>query len=130
MTLFGKVLLVFNLLAAGGFVYLATQDWKGRQNINATGLRYDLLVRGLPLDGPANFSTDDETPFRVDGPGGVPSKTVSKKLLEVYFQAVPGDATLGGGSAVPNQLAEVRASKPGSKRISPSQRTRGTAYSF
>ena len=26
MSLFGKILLVFNLLAAGGFVYLATQD--------------------------------------------------------------------------------------------------------
>jgi hypothetical protein len=118
MTLFGKLMLVFNLLAAGGFVYLATQDWKGRQNINAFGLRNLLLVQGLPLDGPTSFSGDDETPFRVDGPGGVPTKTISKKVLDGYFQAAPGQPAAGGdaaaatflgtNAAVPNQIAEVR----------------------
>src|SRR5262245_1061884 len=112
MTLFGKVLLVFNLLAAGGFVYLATQDWRGRQTISATGLRYELLVRGLPFGGEQGAPTampadaDAEVPFRIEGPGGVPIQSVSKKLLDGYFQAAPGGEMLGG-PAVPNQLAEV-----------------------
>jgi hypothetical protein len=61
MTLFGKILLVFNLLLAAGFVYLATQDWKGRQTISAAGLRHILLVSGLPLDAPAGGSDDPES---------------------------------------------------------------------
>lgn len=112
MSLFGKLLLVVNLLAAGGFVYLATQDWKGRQTINAAGLRHVILLTGLPLDGPTNFSSDDETSFVVEGPGGVPTRTISKKLLESYFQAgasaEAGPNSLGTTGAVPNQLAEVR----------------------
>jgi len=111
MSLFGKILLVFNLLAAGGFVYLATKDWKGRQTITAAGLRHQLLVVGIPLDDPADpakkSSDPDVIPFAVEGPGGVPTETISKKLLDVYFQAAPGGDALGG-PAVPNQIAEVR----------------------
>jgi hypothetical protein len=111
MSLFGKVLVVINLLIAGAFVYLATQDWKGRQTINGAGLRHILLLAGLPLEGPANLA--EETPFKVEGPGGVPTKTVSKKLIEKYFQdnAGGGDAsnpnTLATNAAVPSQVAEV-----------------------
>lgn len=111
MSLFGKILLVVNLLAAGGFVYLATQDWKGRQTINAAGLRHLLVLQGLPLDGPPNFPADGETPFRMEGPGGVPTTTVSKKLLDSYFQGVSSTSsdpnTLTVATAVPNQLAEA-----------------------
>ena len=111
MSLFGKLLLVVNLLAAGGFVYLATQDWKGRQTINAAGLRYLLVLQGLPLDGPPNFPADGETPFIMEGPGGVPTRTVSKKLLDSYFQNVGSTSTdpntLTVATAVPNQLAEA-----------------------
>lgn len=112
MTVFGKILLVFNFLLALGFGYLATQDWQRRQTIQAAALRYDLLVQGLPLgaepDAPSSFPADpdDPVPFRVLGVGNIPTVSVSKKLLESYFQAVPG-GNLGGG-AVPNQLAEVR----------------------
>ena len=59
MRLFGILLIVVNLLAGAGFVYLATQDWKGRQEINAAGLRHVLLLQGLPLEG-AEFNADDE----------------------------------------------------------------------
>jgi hypothetical protein len=112
MSLFGKILLVVNLLAAGGFVYLATQDWKGRQSITAAGLRHQLPLVGLPLDGPADFPPSGETPFRHEGAGGVPTETVSKKLLEAYFQGVGGAGadpnTLSVPTAVPNQIAEVQ----------------------
>jgi hypothetical protein len=113
---FGKfVLLPLNLIAAGAFVYLATQDWKGRQTIEAAGLRHLLLVNGLPLgtekDAPAALPTeaDAEIPFAAPMAGGFVTTTVSKKLLETYFQAAPGGEFLGGANtAVPNQLAEAR----------------------
>jgi hypothetical protein len=109
MSLLGKILLVFNLLAAAGFAYLATQDWKGRQTITAAGLRHQLLLAGLPIEGP-DFDPNDETPFVVEMAGGVPTETVSKKLLETYFasagNAEPGG--LGGVMPVTSQIGEVK----------------------
>ncbi|MBM3982953.1 MAG: hypothetical protein FJ304_22315 [Planctomycetes bacterium] len=52
MRLFGILLVLFNIAAAAAFVYLSTQNWKGRQTITAAGLRHMLLLQGLPLDGP------------------------------------------------------------------------------
>jgi hypothetical protein len=113
MTIFGKVLIVFNLLAGGAFVYFATQNWKGRQQINANALRHVVLVAGLPLGNekgdPNSLPTDPEAeiPFHVEMAGGFRTETVSKKSLELYFQAAGDGGALGGGP-VPNQLAEVR----------------------
>jgi hypothetical protein len=111
MTLLGKILIFFNLLAAGGFLYLATQDWKGRQTINAAFVRHKLILVGLPFEGPDNFDAEDETAFHLELAGGVPTETISKKILELYFQSAPGGeptTTLGDKSPVPNQLAEVK----------------------
>ena len=124
MRLFGILLIVANLIAGGAFVYLATQDWKGRQTINAAGLRHLLLLQGLPLEG-SDFSADDETPFVMNLGGGESTKTISKKLLETYFRdntaaapaapatgtdpAAPAPVSLTqGASVVTNQLAEVK----------------------
>lgn len=114
MTLFGKFLLLVNLLAGGAFVYLATQDWKGRQTITAVAVRHKLLLSGLPLEGPDTFDPEDETPFRLEMAGGVSTDTVSKKILELYFQLAPGGdgaSSLGAAGVtgvVPCQLAEVK----------------------
>lgn len=126
MRLFGILLIIFNLLAGVGFVYLATQDWKGRQTITAAGLRHILLLKGLPLEpppgAPEGFDTaEDETPFVVEMGGAESTKTISKKLLESYFQAnavapptsdaTPGGARIAlatGAQAVTNQISEVK----------------------
>jgi hypothetical protein len=111
MTLLGKLLILFNLLAACGFVYLATQDWKGRQTITAAAVRHKLLLVGLPVEGPDTFSADDETPFRIEMAGSTHTETISKKILEGYFQAAPGGdsaAFLSEKGPVPCQLAEVK----------------------
>jgi hypothetical protein len=111
MSLLGKLLIVFNLLAGCGFLYLATQDWKGRQTIAAGALRHKLPLVGLPFEGPDNFDPEDETPFQIEMAGGVSTQTVSKKILELYFQAAPGGeptTTLGDKAPVPSQLAEIR----------------------
>lgn len=123
MRLFGILLIVANLLAGGAFVYLATQDWKGRQTINAAGLRHLLLLQGLPVEGP-DFNAEDETPFVMELGGGESTKTVSKKLLESYFRDNTGGAaapaapdgapaaapavSLAANTPVTSQVAEVR----------------------
>ena len=114
MSLLGKILLVFNLLAGGGFFYLATQDWKGRQNITAVALRHLLVLQGVPLDGKDFDTVDDETPFVVEMAGGESTKTVGKKVLDTYFAsagaaaAPAGGVALGGNMAVTNQASELK----------------------
>ncbi len=124
MRLFGILLIVANLLAGAGFVYLSTQDWKGRQSITAAGVRYILLLKGVPLDpiGPDGFNADDETPFVVEMGGGESTRTISKKLLEAYFRDNSGAAqapagadaaaaarvSLAANTPVTNQVAEVK----------------------
>lgn len=112
MTLLGKLLILFNLAAAAGFVYLATQDWKGRQTITAAAIRHKLPIVGLPVEGPDTFDPEDETAFRLEMAGSAHTETISKKILELYFQAAPagGDpaTTLGDKAPVPCQLAEVK----------------------
>ncbi len=114
---FGIILTIVNLLAAGAFVYFATQDWQGRQRINAAGLRHLLLIQGLPLDPPPKgeeFDSQDETPFHIEMGGGVRTKTISKKLLEKHFAdniaAAPGSEKISFASNAPvtNQIAEVK----------------------
>jgi hypothetical protein len=128
MSLLGKILIVFNLLAAGAFAYFAMQDYygdpakgNGRQAIAAAGLRHQLVLTGLPLGGVKNptdglppdvdampTAADADVPFRMEGPGGAPVEWVSPKLLGAYFQGVGASSDpLFVNTAVPNQLAEV-----------------------
>jgi len=53
MTLLGKILLFFNIIAAGAVVYFATQSWTVRQNQNYTALQYYLWIQGLPAQSDA-----------------------------------------------------------------------------
>jgi hypothetical protein len=120
MRWFGILLIVVNLLAAAGFLYVATDDWQGRQAITAMGLRHVLLVQGLPVEPPPGvpdgFAAENETPFVVDMGGGESTKTVGKKVLESYFASVSGGATAAGegkvalaaNTPVTNQVAEVK----------------------
>jgi len=125
MGIFGKILLVLNLLLTGGFVYFAVQDWQGRKAIDAAGLRHIILSTGLPLEdkGPDTFParvqpgadgysefTGTAIPFAVEGPGGVMTTTVSPELLYAYFAATGDTRTdsLGGMMPVASQMAEVK----------------------
>lgn len=127
MRLFGILLIVANLIAGGAFVYLATQDYKGRQEISAGVVRHLLVLQGLPLEG-SDLSADPEAeiPFVVEQGGGATSKTISRGLLQSYFKTAMGspnrpagavlsvlakdaDAREGGvPTMVTNQLAEVK----------------------
>lgn len=50
MSIFGKVLILFNLLAATVFVYVAAVDWAARYKWAYAVYRQDLTLHGLPLD--------------------------------------------------------------------------------
>lgn len=131
MRLFGILLIFANLLAGVGFVFLATQDWKGRQSNSAALLRHVLLLQGLPLEPPAGApegidEADDETPFAAEMGGGESTKTISKELLKSYFQAnvpsapapppagvdpttlPPKVSLVSGRGSVTNQVAEAK----------------------
>lgn len=115
MSLLGKLLLVVNLLAGAGFVYLAVQDWKGRQTITGAVARNMLPIRGLPLTGPETIPAEEDAriPVQVEIAGGIVIDTVSKKLLDTYFAQASGGGegrTLLKGltTTVPTQLAELR----------------------
>jgi hypothetical protein len=116
MRLFMILLILVNLAAAGGFVYLASENWQGRQTITAVGLKHVLVLQGLPYDGADSFSADDTTPFVVTMAGGERTTTISRKLLEGYFTAATGapatDSTskvqLAGQTPVPSVVAELK----------------------
>ncbi len=130
MRLFGILLIVANLLAGAGFVYLASQDWKGRQAINAAGLRHLLVLQGLPLEGPDLLpDPDGETPFVVELGGGESTKTISKKLLESYFRdnaaSAPAATTAPDGAAGGAANVLTKDSTPVTNQISELKRAQG-----
>lgn len=100
MSLLGKILLVVNLLAAAGLVYLTAQAWSKRQEINGAALRFQITLVGLPVDEAKDAPDGDEVPFPVSLPGGYFTPTASKKLLDTHFS--------GAGAAVYSQVKEVK----------------------
>ena len=50
MSLLGKILVAFNLLAVLLFLYLVAVDWGVRQTWAYAANRWDLALDGLPLD--------------------------------------------------------------------------------
>ncbi len=50
MSLFGKILVVLNLLGAAGLVYVSSLDYAMRQSWAHAYVRGELILRGLPLD--------------------------------------------------------------------------------
>lgn len=90
MSLLGKLLIVFNGLAAVVFLFLASADWGLRQNWAYAAFRHELAIRGLPLE-----SEDFWSP-----PGAIQAADVGPETAEDLFK----DA---GGHAVQTQQEEV-----------------------
>lgn len=109
----GKILLVFNLLAAGGVVFVATQDWAKRQEVTGTAVRFQLHFDGLPLaplsDAGAASANAETVPLVMELPGSTRIESVTPKLLQSYFQGADGGPMLGDGAKPPaTQIEEVQ----------------------
>ena len=105
----GKVLIVFNLLAGGGFFYLAAKDWQKRQEFAFAAFRSQVALDGLPLDSvepkPADLDEQTEVPFAYRITGG---KALDRIRKDTLTKLVPAGGTQFGGEAVPNQVAEFQ----------------------
>jgi hypothetical protein len=86
MATLGKVLAVFNVLAAIGFLVVAGMDYNRRQSWAYSHYLHQLAVSGLPLD------KDDDT-------GRLPGRTISeqfgKDATKVLFGTAEGPKTQG-----------------------------------
>jgi len=89
----GKILAFLNVLAALGFVYVATVDLGKRQAWSYAVLRHDLAIQGLPVDDEehdteGNALVDElnsATLTQVFQPaGGTPVKTQTEEVKRVY----------------------------------------------
>ncbi|WP_020470499.1 hypothetical protein [Zavarzinella formosa] len=103
----GKILIVLNLLAAGGFMYFSMENWKIRQELTYTDFRNEVQIRGIPVappDSPGELDAD-----RVVFIFGVnPNTSLDSLSKETLNKLIPkGDETYGG-EAVADQTAEVK----------------------
>lgn len=91
MSVWGKVLAVLNLLAAGGFVYLAMMDYDQRRTWAYHGLKQNLIAEGVPVDAsvtdiqnvPLVEALDPGSLKRIQQMGGQPLKTQEEELKRV-----------------------------------------------
>lgn len=100
----GKILIVLNLLAAGGFMYFSMENWKLRQELGYAEFRAEVQLRGIPVEaGPAAgdgrvpfvFTINPNTPLT-----DIPAETLAKLIP-------PGGEAFGGGP-VADQTAELK----------------------
>jgi hypothetical protein len=110
MGILGKLLIVFNLLAAGAFAYFVVQDWKVRQDITYNALARQVQLEGIALEPQTPPPTADEledgrVAFYIVMPGNVTYRTIPKSKLDAM---IPNGGTLLGGEAVSNQTDEVK----------------------
>lgn len=108
MALLGKILLVVNLLAAAGLVYVAAQDWGKRQAVSDVALRHTLYLIGIPVDPSPGTGSDSSVPLAVPVGPGIQTEYVSKKLYDAHFAAAKGGEYAGPGSPL-SQVDEVKA---------------------
>ena len=102
MATLGKVLAVFNVLAAIGFLYVAGIDYNKRQSWAFSHYMHQLAVNGLPLD------KDDDT-------GRLPGRTISEQFgKDASKQLFPsGNAPLTLVDAVNGTVAAFKAGVDG-----------------
>ena len=112
MSTLGKVLLVINLLAAGGVVYLASQAWAKRQDHNVALLKLGLFEVGFPLETEkaVNMGDDDaKVPFNIPTASGRSTEELRVKVLKEHFGGAKGEYTSANPPAsVIDELKEVQ----------------------
>src|SRR5436305_5740410 len=84
MATFGKVLAVFNVLAAIGFIVVAGMDYNKRQSWAYSHFTHQLVVYGLPID-------DKDDSWRL--PGRSISDSFGKDARKLLFNDPNGPKT-------------------------------------
>ena len=107
MSILGKVLIVFNLLAAGAFGYFTLENWRVRQDLTWAAVSREIQLVGVPVEAPANPPADldpEALPIAVDLHGNR-----YESIPKVRFEKIiPEGGTVFGGGAVYNQTEEIK----------------------
>jgi hypothetical protein len=109
MSLFGKVLAVLNLLALGGFLYMASATLQVRQAWAYAALRWEIALDGMPVDREDRDSRDRPKYLNLnDALVAELTGSASHYTQEEYLDARKGEL-LGklGDSATLEQMSEL-----------------------
>jgi hypothetical protein len=98
MSLFGKILAVFNVLAAIAFFSIGAMDYSHRTQWTYSHFRHQLALYGLPV-------ADDENSWRL--PGRTIKSDLTQNTLDDLFRAVGGQAPKSQIEAVDQAKATV-----------------------
>jgi len=98
MSLFGKVLVLFNIFGAVGVVFLASQSLSKRQELSFAVLQHEVLLDGLPLD-EKEMDKDNKT-LKERLISGSDRSQYDKLLTELFKTA--------GGQRVETRVEEVK----------------------
>lgn len=108
MGIFGKILIVLNLLAMGGVAYLASLDWAKRQEWAFAALSHEIKVEGLPVEGPnpppADLDQKEYAPFVFNGESGQFTEIKRTDLGKI----IPPGGEPWGSAVVASQEEEVK----------------------
>ncbi|VTS07244.1 hypothetical protein [Tuwongella immobilis] len=107
MGILGRVLIVLNLLAAGGFVYVGMMDYKIRTDWAIGIFKYEIAVAGLPLEESKTSASDGFVALDFQYPDRQPVPEIPTSIFNQFFIPAAGGNELGGG-AVTSLNAEVK----------------------
>ena len=107
MSILGKVLIFFNLLAAGAFAYFTLENWHVRQDLTTAAIVRDIQLGGFPVESsanpPAGLDADkDAFSYVVNN---IPVESIPKKTIDAAFDK--GDDIFGDGH-VTSQSEELK----------------------
>jgi hypothetical protein len=111
MSVLGKLLIVFNLLAAGAFAYLTRENWNARRALTYREFENEVLLRGIPVESPEKPPSGvdkDNVAFQFQVNNTTFVETVDAKRL-VTLISTGGQY---GGEPVADQTAEVKRLQP------------------
>jgi len=107
MSILGKVLIFFNLLAAGAFAYFTLENWRVRQDLTWAAFQRQVQLDGIPIEAPANPPAGleaDRVPFII-----VLQETRYESVPKNKLDAIiPAGGDIYGGGGVKDQTEEVK----------------------
>jgi len=108
MSILGKLLIVFNLLAAGAFAHFTLANWKVRQDLTWAAVSNQVKLDGValePREAPADLSPD-RAPFYFMMPnGGTHLTSIPKDRFDAL---IPKGDVKFGGEPVADQTTEIK----------------------